>query len=112
MKTRVFDLLNFKTGEKQNEEQNCSPWRRPCQSRLMPKGGLWPCLKILFNYHFKTIQAVTLCWCSAVQSICVYLSPSLGKQLKYLNKTACLKLEQLNSGDLFWLAINFCVFSN
>lgn len=52
------------------------------------------------------------CCCSAVQSICVYLSPSLGKQLKYLNKTTCLKLAQLNSGDLFWLAINFCVFSN
>lgn len=42
----------------------------------------------------------------------LYLGPSLGKQLKYLTKTTCLKLAQLNSGDLGWLAINFCVFSN
>lgn len=76
---------------------------------------LWPCLKIVLNYPFKIIQTVTqkhFCWCSAVQSICVHLSPSLGKQLKYLNKTACLELKQLNSGDLLLLAINFCVFSN
>lgn len=32
--------------------------------------------------------------------------------LQYLDKTSCLKLSQLNSGDLLWLAIKFYLFSD